>query len=367
MAWHYVTRSCGHEERFQITGNSRYREWQISKLEGEPCSDCVEARRQEENAAATKENAEAGLPALLGSERQVGWAETIRKKILDEVDSVLSDLAGKDWFEDAMRVVMSQQSASWWIDRRGMSLLCIVEEAGKQIKAGKITPPPSQSTPTDVLAEATLRPADPRTETVAEIAIRGQTIHITFPERRESFRALMHGHGFLWSSTHWTRTMSHLTGTAQDRAAEAAADLLRSRYIVRVFDPAIREKATNGDYSPEAKKWIVETDGRFGILWPKDTDYYAASRKLPGSRWDSQHHQTTVPAEQYELVLGFAESHCFSISEKARALAENARAIAEASLLCEPRAVVDSNKDDISRPKLTPSEVEIDESLRDDD
>ena len=44
MAWYYVKRSCGHEERFQITGNRSYREWMIARLEGELCSDCIAVR-----------------------------------------------------------------------------------------------------------------------------------------------------------------------------------------------------------------------------------------------------------------------------------------------------------------------------------
>ena len=78
MAWYYVKRSCGHEERFQITGNHSYREWMIARLEGELCSDCIAAQRAEENAAAAAANAESELPALVGSEKQIGWAATIR-------------------------------------------------------------------------------------------------------------------------------------------------------------------------------------------------------------------------------------------------------------------------------------------------
>lgn len=362
MAWHKVTRSCGHEETIQITGNSSYRTWMASRLEGEPCSDCVAAKRAEENAAAAKENAESGLPALTGSDRQIGWAETIRKRLLDEVGEVLPELGGKEWFPAAMQTIQSQRSASWWIDRRDMAFLYVAEEVGRQISKGEVLPPPAEL-PAEILAEATMRPENPRTETVAEIAIREKTIHVTFPEKRESFRELMHGHGFRWSETHWARTVGPLAGGVLDRAAEVAAELLRARYIVRAFDATVREKAVSGSYEPEQKKWISESNGRFGISWPKDADYYVAARRLRGSMWDGKKYQVVVPAEQYAEVLGFAETHGFALHKKAQALADKARAVAEASLLCDPAPVPAPSE----QPSLSvPVEVGIDASLRDD-
>lgn len=38
MAWYTITHRCGHNERHQLTGNSRTREWRAGKLAEELCS-----------------------------------------------------------------------------------------------------------------------------------------------------------------------------------------------------------------------------------------------------------------------------------------------------------------------------------------
>ena len=373
MAWYYVKRSCGHEERFQITGNHSYREWMIARLEKEPCADCVAVERAKENAAAAAANAESELPALVGSEKQIGWAETIRKGKLDQLGEIQKEFADQiakepDLFDATMRTIHGQNSASWWIDHRDMGLEYIIEEVGRKIRTGKVVPPTAPDVPVDAIAESTLRPENPKTETVAEIAIRENVIHITFPEKRETFRELMYGCGFRWNDGHWTRAIGKFAGMVEDRVAEVAAKAIAARYIVRVFDETIREKARNGTYAPEIRKWIVrdvDTD-KFGIKWPKDGDFYGAARKLPGSRWDGGKHMVLVGSEHFEEVLDFAEVHGFAVSDGARDLAEQAKAIRDASLVCAPVKVKEPEETPKGRPVLeTPVEVGIDDALRD--
>lgn len=54
------------------------------------CTPCyrerIQAERDEENRKAAEMAAEANLPALSGSEKQVAWANTIRQRVLDDLD-----------------------------------------------------------------------------------------------------------------------------------------------------------------------------------------------------------------------------------------------------------------------------------------
>src|SRR5262249_46643588 len=55
----------------------------------QPCTDCAHEqrrqRREAQNAAAAQWAASMGLPALEGTERQAGWAQSIRRECLEDL------------------------------------------------------------------------------------------------------------------------------------------------------------------------------------------------------------------------------------------------------------------------------------------
>ncbi|CAM5628505.1 hypothetical protein [Streptomyces griseomycini] len=134
-----VTRACGHQERVELTGPTKRREWALERMEQGDCSDCVDAQRQKENAENAAAAQAAGWPALTGSERQVAWAETIRAAAVVKVresatwwpekyPEVTGDPAGI--IEAAM---LAQTSASWWIDNRGGEIAAAVALAAADV------------------------------------------------------------------------------------------------------------------------------------------------------------------------------------------------------------------------------------------
>lgn len=97
MAKYKVTYTCGHEGVVNIIGPNKDREWKLAYEEAKLCPDCykakLEAERQKQNAEAAEANQTAGLPKLEGTEKQIAWAETIRKSILEGIESkVLSKI-----------------------------------------------------------------------------------------------------------------------------------------------------------------------------------------------------------------------------------------------------------------------------------
>lgn len=100
MAWQYPKHVCGHTgERYQAYGKIDGRERQLAAIESMPCPEC---RR----AAADKQSTEAGLPMLVGSDKQIAWAAEIRERALRLIPA-----------DRAARVV-HETSARWWIDNR---------------------------------------------------------------------------------------------------------------------------------------------------------------------------------------------------------------------------------------------------------
>lgn len=141
MAKHTVTHTCGHDETHQLYGPTRDRAYREQRLAERPCSACQDAEwhrwRSHENAASALLAEVDQLPALTGSEKQIAWAETIRRTALinlvalraeweqgiermiknGQIDPVAMDAA--DEAIGAYRTeLLAQTRAGWWIDER---------------------------------------------------------------------------------------------------------------------------------------------------------------------------------------------------------------------------------------------------------
>lgn len=138
MAKYDVTHSCGHEVTHQLYGKTKGfggRESRLEWLETQPCLECRDKERAEqraaESASAAEANQSAGLVALSGSEKQIAWAESIRRPVIEHLRSVdgdpsiiderLSETARGE-IRDAIALlvaeVVEQAEAKWWIDNR---------------------------------------------------------------------------------------------------------------------------------------------------------------------------------------------------------------------------------------------------------
>jgi len=128
MSKYEITRKCGHNETINICGPTKNRQgradWEATKL----CYDCYkkeQARaREAQSIKSAEENKNKGLPELVGSEKQISWAESIRAKRLDEINETI---AGMGTIKDEMRNVVwdallevgvNETSAKKWIDNR---------------------------------------------------------------------------------------------------------------------------------------------------------------------------------------------------------------------------------------------------------
>lgn len=373
MAKYQVNFYCGHTETVQLFGKTAERERWIEWAEqNKLCRDCYEKQkgevRQEAARAAAEEAVENGLPSLVGSDKQIAWAETIRAEKLAEVDRLIAPLdsnmakvaadpallekanrkAVEDGFIDfadsgeclkeAVNCVKEIDSAKWWIDNRTENMRNILAETAKQVaKVRKDTIPVA----VDAKAEATIRPENPVTETVAEIRIHEKSVEVVFPEKREDFWLIIKKHlGFAWTEGSWKRPAGIKTGTPVDRAAETGNRLLAAGFCVRIFDPAIREAAVNGTFEPEADRWVMQRtsgaySGWFAIDWKeRNENLYNAARKLKGSKYDQK--AVVVPPEQFEEVLDFAGLYGFRLSPGAHEVVERARSLRSAALTATP-------------------------------
>ena len=142
MAKYDVTYSCGHSDTVQLYGPGRDRERKIEWMEESGlCPECYKAKMRAQRDAAHKEAGEKAasylstrpeLPALVGSEKQIAWANTIRAGIFADAEKHGEALTkapqpggGGDlvrklypiWYAE----LCGQSSAKWWIDHRQQS------------------------------------------------------------------------------------------------------------------------------------------------------------------------------------------------------------------------------------------------------
>lgn len=356
MAWYTITHLCGHNERHQLTGNSRTREWRAGKLAEELCSDCYVAERDAVNARIAAANEAAGLPPLTGSEKQIAWAETIRAAIIEQADAWLEEAIKAEpeslqaeavvMAAEVKRLIRAETKASWWIDNRARRIDDLIQPLVKQAMdaydRGLIAGTPAAAEEylvEEVMAEATVRPENEVTEIVTEIRSSGNKIELCLPENRDDFRALVKALGYQWTGDCWTRVIADRAGPLTARVAEIGHRLLCAGFPISIQDGDLRARAIAGDYQPEQKRWITrfhdgEHVGQLFITWPRDEDLYAAAKALPGARYVKP--GIALSPKAYDAILDFAEAHGFAISAAAQTALDAARQAHDQALIARP-------------------------------
>lgn len=143
MAKHEITFSCGHSETRQLVGRHEDRQRYI-KWAGETglCDNCKRANRVE---ACQAVEAEHGLVALAGSEKQVAWARKIRAEKVTEVEAYFARMAERvapakvEMFDEQCSVIRQvlagKAEARWWIDNRDLAETKLAELAFKEARS----------------------------------------------------------------------------------------------------------------------------------------------------------------------------------------------------------------------------------------
>ena len=131
MAKYEIKHTCGHTSVQHIDGKSADQERKAEWFRARPCLECLRA----EEIAEAKAGADAkGLPSLVGSPKQIAWAETIRGNKMQELDE---ELARNGALSDAGKTAVAKlhgiADAKWWIDNRGMLAMSMLASAYKMI------------------------------------------------------------------------------------------------------------------------------------------------------------------------------------------------------------------------------------------
>lgn len=144
MAQYTVNYSCGHTGSVNLFGPGRDRERKIEWLErAGSCPECHQQEKQKQQQQLLDElaNTTPELPALVGSDKQIAWADTIRAEVIIRskkwVDDKEKGIEGRTfstaeqnqinqmrkYFAETIADLESQTSAKWWIENRTYQLI----------------------------------------------------------------------------------------------------------------------------------------------------------------------------------------------------------------------------------------------------
>jgi len=153
MAKYDVTYRCGHEATVQLFGKSSDREWKLDQMRLELCDECAYELKKKQIA---EWSVEEGLPQLIGSEKQINWANEIRMDLINNFSSgrnhflfLSAPVLRKDRdriADEVLKLLTTETSAKWFIDHRIMNDDEWVRYINNK-KADEVSAPPEDTRP----------------------------------------------------------------------------------------------------------------------------------------------------------------------------------------------------------------------------
>jgi hypothetical protein len=115
---------CGSNFERVLFGPGKDREWKLNQPQ--TCPDCWEKQKIEKREKANAEAREFGksLPALDGSEKQIAWAESLRKTAIEKVEKYFAEKENPELPEAGIvipviiRNYREIPNAKFWIENR---------------------------------------------------------------------------------------------------------------------------------------------------------------------------------------------------------------------------------------------------------
>lgn len=364
MARYDITYACGHTGTVNLIGRHSYREYRLSYLESGACLDCYKEQQAQMAQEVTKERDL--IPLTKGSQAQIDWAMSIRLKILDALEQWQTQLEQQELSSKDERVLLlaidalyQTDSAPQWIEWRDWSIEWILRDIRKKLLN---TPTPAQveqqrrkeieqaQVEAFARSEATIRPVQPVTETLAEISYTQDTVCVRFTENREDFNEVVRRFGYTWERTHrrWQRTLQVTrTGPSRERAIELGHVLLTHNFCVCTFDAELRTGIIDGKFEPEQTRWIAvlakgDCAGWFYIQWGGNEDYYEVARRIPQSRYYKPF--VAVPPTSFDTLLDFAERYDFRLTKRAQEVVIRAQEQRQAMLVVKKEQPVPASQ-----------------------
>ena len=121
MGFYLITHLCGHSQYRSVRDwDPEYRDKRLQVEASRPCTDCWKAEQDELWAQEAREvgasNQALGLPPLIGTSRQVAWAEIIRSKMAADLAQVVDLLKKQRYLRQRPIVLLGAEAIAGIID-----------------------------------------------------------------------------------------------------------------------------------------------------------------------------------------------------------------------------------------------------------
>ena len=331
-----ITYACGHTGEVEFYGKERDCEWRAEQEAKKICQDCVEKKKEEETAQAKAWAKEKGLPDLEGTEKQIAWAEVIRKRLFEDLEECKkkdqeeieklktnpSEKLRKEWIEneieclnirlqaaDEIKEKWTKQSQSrLWIDGRNTTANWEVMSLCRPIRKRR-----KEDLESKVYENGATEDIEVRVYTLPKM----EEVKIT-SEYNEKKNSILKRMGFKFSARgeYWYRYPSPSMPTLSDIAATATNELVKAGFIVRVFDQDVMNLLDTESFKPFNPRELSGGDHQF--LMRMDDEIKEMALSLPGAK--EVKGRILIPAKYRAEVDDFAHVYGFAISEEAQAL-----------------------------------------------
>lgn len=370
---------CGHEGTIRIKrGQEDFKsQEEIDKAFSETlCKKCRYELKNKQEAECNeyiKDSFEAlELPELEGTEKQIAWANKIRKGMVDMwknslIDGIMSPVSvlmdiktygpafdekgnGHKVADMLDKIIKNSTDAE---KKRLVADLFI--SVLKRIRKAKMYIDIETGSPRvsvrDLLYKSFVEFKIDGTKEPKEVvispknAIDGRIVNIYSKDKIiycESYvdmdvKSICKKNHYIWCtfSEAWYRNINvNANGSVADRKTELANRILNAGYIVRVDDPTLKDKIINADYEPEHRRWIAMHEGKLLIAFDYN-DYpeiKTAFKRIKGCKIDRKTKFLLVPVEMYLQVEDLADLYDFRFNDKSREEIEKIKATLEASI-----------------------------------
>lgn len=362
MAKYEIKFSCGHTETIQLYGKMKDRQRKIEYFEREGlCSECYKKALAQEKESKEKvidsyiESVIGQLPKLVGSEKQVAWANKLRKEMIADAlqvkEETKSQLKSEKLYDDVIAYNFSTISdAKFYIDNRNdsfrYSVLKIFVENFKKIQEEVKK---TEKEEADAKQESALKPSETKHDGMVEVTAKNDCVEVRY-RNDDDFKDVVKGLKFRWSreGVCWYKEKSAVTFSVVDMAAEVINCLLSAGFVVFCTNDEAKRKAVSGDFNPTTDRWVCKQGNELSISFDRNDDIYNAARKIKYAKY--RNGSIRVPVDQYLEVEDFAKSFNFQFSDGAKELiAEYKRKIENADVVTP--ASVEKPKDEIAGPE----------------
>ena len=366
MVMSFICEKCGQKysrPTYTATSPKQTKEFWCEKCDTEfgTCSECYKKEQEEKR---EKHIAEAGLPQLTGSEKQIAWAEKIRIVKYELAQDHVKNFTSKGI--ETYDKLFSVAEAKFWIDNRDkgykelMTLVASMApaEVEAEIKAEEAKESKAKT--------QVLQPTAPVDETPVEIKVTEAAIAVNSKKDDKIIEACKDA-GYRWLDGAWRKQISFRTGSPIDRAADIGNKLLSLGYPVAIDNAEAAQKAVSADFEPECTRWVSVSagaaDGKLLISWKgKDNKLYETARSLPKSSYSSP--DVVVPVKYFHEVEDFAGLYGFRFSPGAQKAITEYKNSLEVKQVIPEKAPKAEKSDGLK--KILESSSDVIEDLKDD-